>query len=261
MRQLRIYSDTNALKERIRLNTSGAAENLEDWIFSIVSPREQTKILDLGCGTGKQIFALNERLHGNCEITGLDLSADAVAAVNERAIRQDSANISACQGSLDDSTRIFSGKSFDLVISTYAIYYASDLPDLLVELKTLLKSSGMLFVCGYGSGSNNEIFSILRRGFTNAEAENAYFSALLAEDFISEPDINMVSKSFSGVETRVLNNKVNFETAESVMAWWKNHSTYAPELASFVQEELRCAFKSKGEFSITKNVLGVLYRA
>jgi len=97
-------SDTDALIQREQVNTRGALYDLEDWIIDQVRPYEGMKILDVGCGTGKQIFAFAIYVYSAGENWGLDISDKAVEAVNERARQEGMKQIRAIQGPLDKGT-------------------------------------------------------------------------------------------------------------------------------------------------------------
>src|SRR5438445_2050568 len=120
-------------------------------------------ILDLGCGLGKQTLFLAERLSPDTRILSIDLSGDAVDHVNTTAQRRALHNVGARRIGLDDCVAVFTGQKFDLILSTYAIYYASDMPWLLRSLVTLLHPGGTIFVCGNGAGSNRELYGIANR--------------------------------------------------------------------------------------------------
>lgn len=247
-------SNTQALKEREKLNHQGSNYNLEEWIINQIRLKPNMSVLDLGCGTGKQIFALSKQIDNQSQFLGFDISTDAVNEVLKRAKTEKLNNITAIQGNLDDAMKILKGKKFDLIISTYAIYYAKNMPKLLINLKTLLKPLGQLFVCGNGQGSNQEIISLV-----NSLIKPPLSKLPSVTDFISESEIKEVAKSYSETETIRLANKIQFHNTEDVLTWWKNHNTYVPEVEVRMTEIIKKHFKDNRSFSVTKNIIGIHY--
>src|SRR5215216_7479986 len=95
-------SNTNALKHRANINAQGSTYNLEDWIIEQTKPQSGMRVLDLGCGTGKQIFRFAPIVSSNGLILGIDISPDAVDEVNRRAQEEHLDFVKAVRTSLDD---------------------------------------------------------------------------------------------------------------------------------------------------------------
>lgn len=251
---IKFNTDTQALESRLDINKSSALYDLEEWIFKHVPLRDKMKVLDIGCGTGKQIFALQEYLSSDSEIIGIDLSADAVVQVNKRAKEAGFKNIKGVKCAIDDVVRLFEGRTFDLIISTYAIYYSSDLPALLCSLKKLLSKEGQVFVCGFGKGSNQEVYDLV-----NALADKDFEQINPILDFISREDIAKVARSYSKNETMRLENKIMFQSPEDVVTWWKNHNSFVPDLLHSASEAVDSYFQTSDSFPLSKNVLGIRF--
>lgn len=248
-------SDTAALVQRLRA-TESTVYDLEKWIIKQVKLRHDMKVLDLGCGTGKQMFALLGFLSSESKIVGIDISSDAVARVNQRANREGITNIKAIVCDLDDVTTYFKESRFNLILSTYAIYYSRNMLSLLSSLRHLLNDNGQVFVCGYGKGTNQEFYDLVNK-LVNDESRKIGS----IEDFMEEQDIAQVARSYSSYRIVRLANSVVFRSAENVLAWWKNHNSYIPELHREVCHTIDQYLKKNGSFRMTKNVLGVLYES
>ena len=245
-------SDTDALIAREKLNRD-AVYDLEDWIFSQVNLKNKRRILDLGCGTGKQVFALAKRVSPEVYISGIDISQDAVLKVNERIQKENIANAKAFECSLDGVFDFFKGQKFDLIVSTYAIYYSKDMVKLLSSLPSILNSEGEVFICGYGDGSNKEIHELINN--TTYEGSKSESTG----DFISKVNIEKIGSHYNSFQTMVLSNKVNFHSVADVMNWWENHNSYVPSIRTSIADQLEKHFEKNDIFSLSKNVLGLRY--
>ncbi|HEX6511972.1 MAG TPA: methyltransferase domain-containing protein [Chloroflexota bacterium] len=243
-------ADTAALKARIAVNDRRAEHNLEDWIAAEAQIRPGLAVADLGCGTGKQIFAFAPKLLPDGSILGLDISRAAVDEVNSRARDLGLAHVSAVLGGLDGAPEVLAKAAFDLILSTYAIYYATDVVDLIRKLAAALREGGQLFVSGPGSGTNLEMTDLL------AALAPRHAPAPI-DDFISEVQIRTASEAYASTSVARLENAVRFGSAEEVLVWWKNHASFRPELEEGVASALQRHFESAPAFEMTKNVLGV----
>lgn len=250
-----VDSDTDALIQRERINKS-ARYDLDEWIFRQIRLDSGIKVLDLGCGTGKQIFALRKLLSSDSMITGVDISAAAVAKVNERAKGEELQNIKAAVCEHEGVVNHFKGACFDLIMSSYAIYYAKDMIELLSSLSSLLNRKGQVFVCGYGQGTNQEMHEIIKVFC----APNHHITEF-EDDFISENEIVDIARNYSSYQVVRLPNQIYFDSPDSLLIWWKNHNLYVPEILQQVCDAIDQHFRVNGSFTLTKNVIGIRFDA
>lgn len=246
-------SDTNALINRADLNSKNAKYDLEDWIIESLPNLQGIKVLDLGCGTGKQIFKLAPHVTFNGQILGIDISYDAINSVNEQIRKESISYIEAIQMNIDDSINKLSNKCFDLIISSYAIYYSNNQIKLINDLKSLLSKNGTIFVCGPGYGTNIEIYDIVNL-FTTKKIQPL-------KDFIDIQDIQEIGKKFSSYKISRLENKILFDSPEKIIKWWHNHNSFDVSIAPQVEDYIKSFFSKNNNLELTKNVLGVRFDA
>ncbi len=258
----RFDADTAALARREVLNQAAARFNLDTWIIGHVRPAPGHRVLDLGCGRGKQIFALAPLVLPGGTVLGLDISPDAVAEVHRRAAAEGRAHVSARVADLDTCLAEASGRTFDRILSTYAVYYARDMIGLMIELRGNLAPGGFAFHCGFARGTNQEMIDIINRAGAAADAGLAGGGAGRAsahiDDFISSEQIERLRATYARVQVVRLENRLTFSSADAVTHWWENHNSYRPELAEPVRRAVGAVVDSCGVFSLTKNVVGVL---
>ena len=251
-------SDTCAHGHRSReqINADRAARSLEDWALSILPPRPGMRVLDLGCGTGKLLFPYAEGVLPGGSALGLDIAADSVARVNDLASHNGQTHVTAITGTLDDAVRTLQDRRFDAIVSSYAIYYATDMVGLLGDLRAILDDRGQVFVCGPGDGTNREMADLAR-----AVAPDPTSCRPPEPDFITPAQIDRAAAAYASAETFRLPNEVCFAEPEPLLRWWRNHSSYIQGAEAAVEAAVREHFNSRAEFRLTKNVLGVLFRA
>jgi hypothetical protein len=199
--------DTNpaALTAREKAN-SNAAHDFDAWVIDQLPLTDNSKILDLGCGSCRQWSKIKERFP-NCHIEGVDVNPS------------DTHEVTVC--SFDDYQP---STHFDIILSSYSLYYSQDMVGLLVRLK---EWTSMVFLCGPGEGSNKELTCLLP-----------------IPDFVTREELSELSDHFR-VEVVRLHNEILFESAEHFHSWWENHNSYDPDATFSTPSRL------------TKNTMGI----
>lgn len=245
-------TDTDALRSRACVNANKAKYDLEEWMLPLLPPLQGLQVLDLGCGTGKQVFRLAPLVSDAGRILGIDLSQEATNAVNQRAKTENLQSVEAQRMALDDCPHRLSDRRFDLIISSYAIYYSQDVVALLKGLRSLLTDRGVVFVCGPGQGTNAEICDMVN-GFIHSVSEQHK----PLDDFLDSAQIREIAGAYSSFTVSRLENQILFDSAEDVLLWWKHHNSFVSSVAAKVENSFRTYFETNNIFSLTKNVLGV----
>jgi ubiquinone/menaquinone biosynthesis C-methylase UbiE len=150
------YQETSKdLLKRIDIHEKYGARNIDQWNLEVLQPQRTHRILDVGCGAGKQCFLFSNYTKGEAEIVGGDFSEELLDKA--RAIQSRRAGERLSFQFLDFNKKFpFEDNSFDLVTSAFAIYYASDLEFTFGEAHRVLRSpqpekskpGGRLFVTG-----------------------------------------------------------------------------------------------------------------
>src|SRR5512136_929205 len=67
---------TNDLLARIDIHKKYGSRDIDEWMLHLLNPQKGTKILDIGCGAGKQCFLFYKALDGEANITGGDFNLE-----------------------------------------------------------------------------------------------------------------------------------------------------------------------------------------
>ncbi len=142
------YQETSKdLLVRIDIHEKYGLRNIDQWNTEVLDPKPGFKILDVGCGAGKQCFLFNDYTKGQIEIVGGDFSEELLAKAREKMGERGDKNITF--QFLDFNKKFeFEDNRFDLLTSAFAIYYAADLQFTFSEAHRVLKPGGRLFVTG-----------------------------------------------------------------------------------------------------------------
>ncbi len=245
-----VTTDAQLLSARIRANEELGARDLTQWALGLLSPRLGEHILDVGCGIGKLLVPLAERVGPGGNVVGLDLSE---AALQEaRRLAQDrGASVELVHGKMEEVARLFQGRRFDVILSCYALYYSADPGATIGDLVRLLAPGGRLLVISPYKGNNEELLALLAQG-------GATPATPVRDTFMDEVVLPQCRRLFGRVESFPFENPVTFPSAEVLFQYWKSTAYYHPNLEAFVLEAARGRIQREGRFVVSKRALGVL---
>ncbi len=197
------YQETSKdLLVRIDLHAKYGSANIDQWTVDLLKPQSGFKILDVGCGSGKQCFLYNEYVKGQADITGGDFSEELLTKAREENKRRGT-EIEFI--SLDFNKRFpFEADQFDLLSSAFAIYYASDLGFTFGEAHRVLKSGGRLFVTGPLPENKQMFYDIIK------EATNKPIPPMPGSSRFKGDIFQTIDTIFGKTELHVFENPLTF---------------------------------------------------
>ena len=127
-----------------RMNESH--ESMAQWGVTHFEISEDSKILDIGCGGGRNIQRFADQISENGRVVGIDYSEVSVeksTKLNQEAIDRGTVNV--LQGSVSEMP--FYDETFDIVTGSETIYFWPDFINDLKEVNRVLKKDGLVFFC------------------------------------------------------------------------------------------------------------------
>ena len=128
--------------------------SLEDIHYGPYGPGEKSlkilgsvkglKILDLGCGGGQNSIVLKKC--GAMSVIGLDQSEEQLIYAKKLIQSHTITDVKYIQGDMEDLS-IFENESFDMVFSSHAMTYASNIKNVFFEVFRVLRKPGRLVFC------------------------------------------------------------------------------------------------------------------
>lgn len=112
-------------------------------ILQYIPTKDETHILDIGCGNGKMLGYLQQ--HTGAYIHGFDFSTEAINNARKTFL----ANADFQEGIIGEIE--YKDNQFDVIISMDSMYFAQDMNKFVAQIKRWLKKDGVLFV-GYQEG-------------------------------------------------------------------------------------------------------------
>jgi len=113
---------TNDLLKRIDIHNKFGGRDIDTWMLDLIQLKKGDKILDVGCGAGKQCFSYYKHLDGQAQITGGDVSDELLTQAREEnkkinnAVKFMTLNF--------NKTFELPENTFDFESCCFAIYYA-----------------------------------------------------------------------------------------------------------------------------------------
>jgi len=156
------YQETSKdLLARIDIHEKYGAHNIDEWNMEVLQPKPEFKILDVGCGAGKQCFLFSDHTDRKAQIIGGDFSEELLEKARTKLAERGDENIKF--QFLDFNKKFdFEDNTFDLLSSAFAIYYASDLDFTFAEAHRILRPGGRLFVTGPLPENKQMFYNIIK---------------------------------------------------------------------------------------------------
>jgi len=257
------YQETKEdLQKRIDIHEKYGARDIDEWMLELLKPRKGDRVLDVGCGAGKQCRAFHEYLEGEVQITGGDVSDELLGKAEE------------INRSLGEPFKImkldfnkpfeFDADEFDLASCCFAIYYAEDIPFTISEMHRVLKSGGRLFTTGPMPENKQLFYDII------IEATGKPIPPMPGSSRYGSKILGAINDLFTDVEVHIFENPLVFEDMQPFLDYtraslsedrllWKNLFTGEDEFESVMDAIRRIAeekIKDTGELTMTKVVGG-----
>lgn len=127
-----------------RMNKSH--ESMAQWGVSHFEVKKDSKILDIGCGGGRNIQRFAEQISENGRVVGIDYSEVSVEKsieLNKEAIDKGIVNV--LQESVSEMP--FCDETFNIATAFETIYFWPEFINDLKEVNRVLKEDGFLFIC------------------------------------------------------------------------------------------------------------------
>lgn len=208
------YKETPSdLAVRINIHDQFGGKDIDQWMLEVLKIQPGSRILDVGCGAGKQCFLYIDHLNGAAEVSGGDVSEDLLKkAVEENEKRGNPVTFLPLNF---DKSFPFESNYFDLVSCCFAIYYAEDVPYTISEMHRILKPGGRLFTTGPLPDNKKIFYEIIH------EASQKPIPPMPGSSRYESQFLKTMQDQFSKVEVFRFENPLSFPAVDPFLAYTK----------------------------------------
>jgi ubiquinone/menaquinone biosynthesis C-methylase UbiE len=197
---------TSDLLKRIDIHNKFGSKDIDQWMLATLDLQKGSKILDVGCGAGKQCFSYFNYLKGDCYITGGDVSTELLSQAKEENKKYNNP-VKFVELNFNKPF-IYPSDQFDLLSCCFAIYYSENIPFTIREMHRVLKPNGRLFTTGPMPENKKVFYDIIR------EATGKPIPPMPGSSRFGSEIFNTVKSLFSDVKVELFENPLIFKSAE-----------------------------------------------
>ena len=239
--------------------------DLEEWIQQRLQIKKGDTVLDVGCGSGKQLKAFSPLVGPSGKVIGSDIFSK-IEGLREAA--EASMEGSNWVSLLDhDASERFPNldDSIDIITSCYSIYYVKNIRETIQDFYRILKPGGKCFITGPSWDNSNEFYA-LHTKLTDRKLSPDFEGRL---NRINDEVVPAARDIFANIKISPFVNRVYFRGPEGVDAlvdYYKNSLMYQECLSHIISENVIGALRQyvrdeielHGYFSIIKRGLGLM---
>jgi SAM-dependent methyltransferase len=245
-------TSNKSLQTRLNANRNFGDFDFHAWIYEHYAFAPGMDVLDVGCGSGAQAIEALKRVGANGSVTAVDLSPESIAQL--RAESSAPPNLQPEVGDMRELASLiaerFRVKKYDLIHSTYALFYARDHRRVLEAMRGALKPGARMIVTT-PSGPNGLRRLVNRLGFQTPELEAIdHFGTRVLEPYFRS--------AFPQIEIQLGRNLLRIPTAEAVAALYRSTAYYFPDAEENLLRLVRAQIASHGHFAFEKNAYMII---
>ena len=247
------YKNASNLSARVALHSrfSVNRQGWFPWIFEKMNLREGMRVLELGCGDGALWTSLSTALPRGIEICLSDISDGMVRDARRNIRDHNDPEVNFSYYVFDCAHIPFEKDSFDLVVANHVLFYCEDIPQVLKEVRRVLKIGGTFLCSAYGKDHMQEITSLVQ----SFDSHIVLSANRLYERFGLENGAQLLGSVFDHVREERYEDRLIVTDAQALISYilscHGNQNRYLVdryrEFRAFVEARIK-----KG-FSVTKN--------
>lgn len=241
---------------------------LEPWIQQRIALRPGERVLDIGCGNGKQVAAFSELVGPQGHVVGADIFGRVpglIEAANLKLAGRGNVSFMDHDASLPFPQE---DASFSCVTSCYSFYYVQDVKATLTEVKRLLSPGGRFFIVGPSWDNSRELYD-LNQEITGRDLPADFRHKLWR---INQEVVPLAYQVFEQVEISPWVNRVHFRGAEGIQRatdYFRSSLLFEEDAADPAERErylaefrrrITAEIEQHGVYYMVKRALGITMR-
>ena len=186
--------------------------DFDKWCFNQINFQKNTRVLEVGCGTGKFWFKNKESIDGSLDITLSDFSKSMLKSTKEKL---KNLNYNFKYEEINVESIPYEDASFDIVIAEHMIYFAPNIEKALSEIRRVLVPGGILYLTANSCEAMAELNKLVEKFDSSLGIDNNGYSAR----FELENGAPILQKYFNKVDVEILEGKIIVDKPEPVVSY------------------------------------------
>ena len=242
------YRDSVNLRARAGLHARFSTNKLGwlEWVFERLDLQRDSRVLEVGCGTGELWRRNLQHLPPGCEVVLSDLSPGMVSEAREKLAPDRRFLPYVC----DAQHLPFPSDSFDQVVANHMLYHVPDRSRALGEICRVLRPGGRFVAATNGASHMRELWQMLERVSPGSEAR----AVAVDGGFSLQNGAPQLEEWFSDVTVTRRDDSLEVTEAEPLVAYALSSDLYdlSGDRASRLAALVECEIVRHGSFAITK---------
>lgn len=186
--------------------------DFDKWCFDQINFPSDSRVLELGCGTGKFWLKNKDNIDKSLDITLSDFSKSMLKIAKDKLKEVD---YKFKYEEINMENIPYEDNSFDVVIAEHMIYFAPNVEKALSEIRRVLKTGGVLYASANSCETMAELNKLVEKFDSSLGIDNNGYSTR----FELENGEGILKKYFNSVEVEILEGKIIVNQAEPVVSY------------------------------------------
>lgn len=186
--------------------------DFDKWCFDQIRFQKNSRILELGCGTGKLWLKNKDYIDKSLDITLSDFSKSMIK-VAQRNLKNLEYKFKYQEINAENIP--YEDESFNIIIAQHMLYFVPDIEQAIREVQRILKSNGVFYVTANSCESMMELNKLSEKFAPNLGLDSNGYS----DRFDLEHGKLLLEKYFAKVDVEVLNGRIIVNNSEPVVSY------------------------------------------